>query len=437
MTYHDLPFDTNIGCGKMFGFHIGSVILFFGVYMKAVEDNPEGIRQAEIVVGIPSYNEASSIFFPTQQADKGLTKYYEKYSAVIINCDNNSPDNTHEAFMNTSTKTPKIYLSTEDGVKGKGNNLRNLFSKAVELSAKAVIVVDADLKSITPLWIRDLANPLFDNYDFVAPLYVRHKYDGTLTTNLAYPLTRALYGRRIRQPINGDYGFSGDLAGIYMESEVWTDAAAHFGVDIWMTTLAMRRRVSVIQSFMGKPKIHTLKSPIESTVTVFRDVVETIFQLMARFDSFWKDVKWSRPTAVYGMSLGDPELPPSMEFDVKVLADSFLTALHVNKDIYNAILGQQNINKLEEVAELPAAGFEFPTGLWAKVVYDFAIAYKRNVLPMDQLMDVLLPLFYGKTWSFVLETQSMNTQQVEEFIEDQCLQFEKSKPYLVEHWFSG
>ena len=31
-------------------------------------------------------------------------------------------------------------------------------------------MVDADLKSITPLWIRDLGNPLFDNYDFVAPL---------------------------------------------------------------------------------------------------------------------------------------------------------------------------------------------------------------------------------------------------------------------------
>ena len=161
--------------------------------------------------------------------------------------------------MDTPTKTPKIYLSTDDGIKGKGNNLKNLFAKVVELSAKAVIVVDADLKSITPLWIRDLGNPLFDSYDFVAPLYVRHKYDGTLTTNLAYPLTRALYGRRIRQPINGDYGFSGNLAGIYMESDIWSETAANFGIDIWMTTLAMRRRVSVIQSFMGKPKIHTPK----------------------------------------------------------------------------------------------------------------------------------------------------------------------------------
>jgi glycosyltransferase involved in cell wall biosynthesis len=412
-------------------------ILSAGVYMKAVEDNPGGISKAEIVVGIPSRNEASSISFPTEQADKGLTKYYGERPAVIINCDNHSEDNTRQAFMDTPTKTPKIYLSTADGIKGKGNNLKNLFAKVIELSAKAVIVVDADLKSITPLWIRDLGNPLFDNYDYVAPLYVRHKYDGTLTTNIAYPLTRSLYGRRVRQPINGDYGFSGNLAEIYMKSEIWSEAAANFGIDIWMATLAMRRRVSVIQSFMGKPKIHKTKDPITGMVNIIRDVVETIFQLMVRFDSFWKDVKWSRPTAVYGMSLGDPQLPPSVEFDVKILSDHFLSGLDAHNDIYKIVLDQQNINKLEEVAELPAAGFEFPTGLWAKVVYDFAIAYKRSLLPTEQLIDVFLPLFYGKTWSFVLETQPMNTQQVEEFIEDQCLQFEKTKPYLVERWFSG
>jgi len=404
--------------------------------MKALEENPEGISKAEIVVGIPSYNEASFISFPTQQADKGLTKYYAERSAVIINCDNYSEDNTRQAFMQTATQTPKIYLSTEEGVRGKGNNLKNLFTKVVELSAKAVIVVDADLKSITPFWIRDLGNPLFDSYDFVAPLYVRHKYDGTLTTNIAYPLTRALYGRRIRQPINGDYGFSGRLAEKYAESEFWTETAANFGIDIWMTTTAMRNRVSVIQSFMGKPKIHKPKDQIVATVSVFRDVIETMFQLMGRFELFWKEVKWSRPTAVYGMNLGDPEVPPPVELDPKALAENFLAGLRVHRDEYRAILSPQNVNKLQEVAELPPAGFEFPTGLWAKVVYDFAVAYKRKLLPTEELIGVLLPLFYGKTWSFILETQPMNTQQVEEFIEDQCLQFEKAKPYLVERWFS-
>lgn len=405
--------------------------------MKLIEDNPHAVTVADIVVGIPSYNESQSISFPTQQADKGLTKYFSQHSAVIINCDNNSPDDTRAAFMRTSTKTPKIYISTEEGVTGKGNNVRNLFAKAVELRAKAVIVIDADLKSVTPLWIRNLCEPLLEQYEFVAPLYVRHKYDGTITSIIAYPLTRALYGRRVRQPIGGDYGFSGDLARIFSEWDVWNQSVAEFGIDIWMTTTAMRNRVAVVQSFMGKSKIHKVKDVLAYSEALFPNVITTIFELMCNYDAFWKDVKWSRPTAVFGFGMSEVEVPPQVEVDTKRLAERFSQGLRDHWEAYRTILTTQNINKLQEVAELPFEGFEFPTGLWAKVLYDFALAYRNRLIQRDELIQKLIPLYHGKTLSFVLETQAMNNQQVEELIEDQCLQFEKAKPYLVERWFSG
>ena len=122
-----------------------------------------------MVVCIPSYKEADAISFPTSQADEGLRKYFREYESVIINCDNNSPDHTREAFLETRTTTPKMYLSTEPGLKGKGNNFRNLFQKVVDLKAKAVVVVDADLKSITPEWIKHLGEPLFSGFSYVAP----------------------------------------------------------------------------------------------------------------------------------------------------------------------------------------------------------------------------------------------------------------------------
>jgi glycosyltransferase involved in cell wall biosynthesis len=195
------------------------------------EINPEKLKKADMVVCIPSYNEADSIGYPTAQADKGLLKYFRDKRAVIINCDNNSPDNTKNTFLDTPTKTPKIYVSTAPGIKGKGNNFKNLFKKIADLSAQAVVVVDADLKSITPEWIQHLGEPLFSDFSYVAPLYVRHKYDGTITNTIAYPLTRALYGRRVRQPIGGDFGFSGGLGDVYLKSKVWDDAVANFGID--------------------------------------------------------------------------------------------------------------------------------------------------------------------------------------------------------------
>lgn len=161
--------------------------------MEAIVKNPHKVTSAEIIVGIPSYNEADNIAFPTDVASRGLLEYFPNQKSVIINVDNHSPDGTGEVFMSTPTKIPKIYISTPPHVKGKGNNLRNLFRAAVELNARAIIVVDADLKSITPQWIRYLGEPLMGRFDYVTPIYVRHKYDGTITNHIAYPLLRTLF----------------------------------------------------------------------------------------------------------------------------------------------------------------------------------------------------------------------------------------------------
>lgn len=404
--------------------------------MNMIEENPEGITHADFVVGIPSYEEAESIAYPTMQADKGLSKFFADLDAVIINCDNNSPDETREAFLATRTENPKIYLSTAEGVKGKGNNFRNLFQKALELSAKAVVVVDADLKSITPEWIRNLGQPLFEDFSFVSPLYVRHKYDGTITNNIAYPLTRTLYGRRIRQPIGGDFGFSGQLAEVFLESDSWTDAVSQFGIDIWMTSIAMLGREPVIQSFMGRPKVHKPKDPAADLGPMFANVVGTVFDLMCRYEDFWREVKWSRPTAIFGFGLGEVEIPPDVQVDVRKLEDKFRSGIAGHWDFYRDILPSGMFAKLEEVAALPLQEFELPSALWAMLLYDFALQYRNGPDLRSTLLTALIPLYHGKTLSFVLETEPMNTQQVEELIEDQCVQFEKCKRYLLERWFA-
>ncbi|MCK4772393.1 MAG: glycosyltransferase, partial [Candidatus Latescibacteria bacterium] len=174
--------------------------------MHDIVENPQNIKSADIIVGIPSLNEADNIAFPTDVASRGLRDFFPEAKSVIINVDNNSNDGTGETFMSTPTQQPKIYISTPEGVKGKGNNLRNLFRASVELNAKFVVVVDADLKSITPGWIRYLGEPLMGRFDYVTPIYVRHKYDGTITNHIAYPMIRTLGGLRVRQPIGGDFG---------------------------------------------------------------------------------------------------------------------------------------------------------------------------------------------------------------------------------------
>jgi hypothetical protein len=402
-----------------------------------IEDNPQNVTEAQMVVAIPSYREADLIAYPASQAAQGLSRYFSHKSCVIINCDNDSDDGTKEAFFAADTgDVPQMYISTQPGVRGKGNNFHNLFRKAVQLKAEAVVVVDADLKSITPQWIKHLGEPLFNDFGYVAPLYVRHKYDGTITNSIAYPITRALYGRRVRQPIGGDFGFSGDLARVYLSSQTWTEAVSHFGIDIWMTTLAMNNNVPICQAYMGRPKIHKPKDPGSDLGPMFSQVVGTIFDLMEHSTGYWMRVKWSRPTAIFGFGLGEVEMPPPVKVSQDKLDEKFKGGFPEFREVWTQVLSQEIMNKVDEIGELPQEQFDFPTQLWAKLLFDFAVAYHQKVVDREKLLSSLIPLYFGKTLSFVRKTERMSVQQAEEYIENECMVFEETKPYLLERWDS-
>ena len=398
------------------------------------EVNPDNIKKATFVVAIPSYNEADSIAFPVQQADQGIQSFFGDRESVIINCDNNSDDGTKEIFLGIKTNTPKIYISTEPGVKGKGRNFRNLFKKIVDLEAEGVVVVDADLKSITPKWIKHLGEPLFQDFGYVAPLYVRHKYDGTITNSIAYPLTRSLYGRRVRQPIGGDFGFCGKLAQVYLQSDTWSDSIANFGIDIWMTTLAMNENIPICQAFMGRPKIHRAKDPGADLGPMFRQVVGTIFNMMIKFYPFWSNVKWSKPTSIFGFGLGETEMPPPVEVNIEILFTKFQDGFNTYSHIWEKILRKETVNKLQEIMKMNKDQFDFPTNLWINVLIDFTVAYRDKLWVEDELLDSLIPIYLGKTLSYVKKTERMSIRDSEEFIEEECLQFEATKKLLMKHW---
>jgi len=398
------------------------------------EVNPDNIKKAAFVVAIPSYNEADSIAFPVQQADQGIQSFFGDIDSVVINCDNNSDDGTKEIFLGIKTNTPKIYISTEPGVKGKGRNFRNLFKKIVDLEAEGVVVVDADLKSITPKWIKHLGEPLFQDFGYVAPLYVRHKYDGTITNSIAYPLTRSLYGRRVRQPIGGDFGFCGKLAKIYLESDTWSEAIANFGIDIWMTTLAMNENIPICQAFMGRPKIHRAKDPGTDLGPMFRQVVGTIFNMMIKFYPFWSNVKWSKPTSIFGFGLGETEMPPPVKVNKETLFQKFQEGFNSCSHIWEKILQKETVNKLQEIRKMNKDQFDFPTNLWINVLIDFTVAYRDKLWVEDELLDSIIPIYLGKTLSYVKKTERMSIRDSEEFIEDECIQFEATKKLLMKHW---
>lgn len=397
--------------------------------------NPNHVMDAEVVVGIPSYNEADNIAYPTDVASRGLREHFPDKRAVIINVDNHSPDGTKDVFLNTPTEVPKIYISTAPGVKGKGNNFHNLFEAAVELNAKAIIVVDADLKSITPQWIRYLGEPLMGRFDYVAPIYARHKYDGSITNHIAYPLLRSLFGIRVRQPIGGDFGFSGKLARAFLSEKLWNDKIANFGIDIWMTTIAIARRFNICQAFLGSAKVHNPKDPASDLGPMFTQVVSTLFDLITDFEFIWKDTFSSTPSNIYGFGLGVEEKPPTVNVNLDSLFDSFMEGFKKYGKTWEKIIPApefMQISKLQKVKE--KKNFYYSSDLWARVLFNFAIAYKMNEIDKDTLIESMIPFYHSRVLSFANKTESASIKEAEEYLENVTRVFEKEKYYLVQRW---
>ncbi len=403
--------------------------------MDVIVDNPQKIKSAEIVVGIPSYNEADNISFPTDVASRGLLSFFPSKRSVIINVDNHSPDGTRAAFMNTPTKVPKIYISTPPKVKGKGNNFLNLFKAAVELNAKAIICIDADLKSVTPSWIRYLGEPLMGRFDYVTPIYVRHKYDGTITNHIAYPLLRTLFGLRVRQPIGGDFGFSGKLARAFLSEKLWNNKIAHFGIDVWMTTIALARHFNVCQAFLGSPKVHNPKDPAADLTSMFVEVVSTLFDLMIEFEYLWKDTFESRPSSIYGFGLGVDEKPPPVDVNTSALFESFSSGFENYGEIWKEIIPLPEFAEISKYANVKKKEqFYYPSNLWARILFNFAIAYKNNQMGGTEVLESLIPFYHSRVLSYVNKTIDQDIHNSEEYLENINRVFEAEKYYLIERW---
>lgn len=405
-------------------------------------DKIKDIGEADILVGIPSFNNTNTIAHVVRAVQAGFAKYFHDKKTILVNSDGGSTDGTREIVEKTVIDDFEPFLISQrqsliskivtpyQGIPGKGSAFRTVFQIAKELNVKACAVVDSDLRSITPEWIDLLIRPILErDFDFVTPYYLRHKYDGTITNSIIYPVTRALYGKHIRQPIGGDFGFSGRLAEFYLTKDVWESDVARFGIDIWMTTTAVANDFKVCQSFLGA-KIHEAKDPSADLSAMLTQVVSALFMLMEEYTEKWKEVKSTSPVPMVGFEFSVGLEP--INVNVERMLGMFRLGISELGDILKEILSKESFAELQGIAK--ADTFSFNDNLWAHVIYDYAIAYHRKVMKGAHILKTLTPLYLGKVVSLVNDLSGSDSHEVEKRLEDLCIAFEKSKPYLINKW---
>lgn len=402
-------------------------------------------KSADVVVGIPTFNNSGTISHVVKAVHAGLTKYFPEFKCLIVNSDGGSKDGTTDLVKNTNVEDFAAILiehplyqihkiiTPYHGLPGKGSAFRTIFEIVRLLQARACAVVDADLRSITPEWMEGLLEPiLLHDFDFVAPLYQRHKYDGTITNSIVYPLTRALYGQRIRQPIGGEFGISGRLVEHYLKhGEVFDTDVARFGIDIWMTTTAVAGGFRTCQSFLGA-KIHDPKDPGADLVSMLTQVVGSVFDLMETHYPSWAKTAGSQITPEFGFRFEVATDP--IRVNLERMVESFNQGVADLSSVWSKFLSDDVLSGLRRISQYNILEFRIPDELWVRLTYDFALAYHHRAMSRHHILSSLTPLYLGRTASFVNETVESSPAEVESRIEELCLEFEKQKPYLVSRW---
>ncbi|MGH2490168.1 MAG: glycosyltransferase [Candidatus Limnocylindria bacterium] len=374
------------------------------------------IGSADVVVGIPSFRNAATIGYVATTAANGLREHFPGARVAIVNADGGSEDGTPDRVVEGASGVP-VAVGRYIGPPGKGSAFRAIFTAVGMLGARACAVVDSDLRSITPEWIGRLLTPVTaGDADYVTPLYARHKHDGTITNSVAYPLTRALYGLRVRQPIGGEFGFRADLARAYLEQPVWDTDVARFGIDIFMTTTAIARGAKVAQAFLGA-KVHDPKDPAADLGPMFTQVVGTLFRLAAENETAWSKVQGSKDVPVIGDPM--PVEPEAIPADSARLREKYAAAKGEHEAAWREILSSRVPESLDAKA-------------WARIVFDHFDAALRRPKESELLARSLLPLYHLRTASFIEEVRDMTTTQSETVIELGARVMEEEKRRFLE-----
>lgn len=405
----------------------------------------KAIGHADLLVGIPSFNNDRTIGHVVRAAVAGLARYFPGTKAVLVNSDGGSTDRTREIVERTDVgdlteilvdalpSPAERIITPYAGLPGKGSAFRTIFRIAADLDVKACCVVDSDLRSITPEWVQLLLTPVLRHgYEFVAPLYARHPYDGTITNTIVYPLTRALYGRRVRQPIGGDFGFSGVLARRFLEFEDWEGPVAAYGIDIFMTTTALAEGRRVCQSFLGA-KLHDPKDPGADLQPMLVQVASTVFDLMRRHEAAWKQVTGSEPVRVFGFPYAVGLEPVPVKTDR--LAALFRQGAADLPDVWDDFLSPASLEVIRNAAAAPGAP-ALPDEAWARILFEAAAGWRQKRLPGETLIRSLVPLYLGKVASFVEETRNSTPEEAEALTTRLAETCERTKPLLLSLWDS-
>jgi hypothetical protein len=402
--------------------------------------------QAAIVVGLVSYNNGATAGAVAEALRQGLVSHFPDTTARFVLADCGSTDDTPAHVRDRLRQTGEVVeLAVAPAaaevlehpyhrIPGKARAVHGILTAARDLGARACVVLDAGIETVTPQWLQWLSGPVLEHgFDLVAPFYRRHPFEGAIQKGIVYPMFRALYGVRLRQPAAGEFVCSSRLLERFLDDDVWDREGAQIGIDLWLTSTAVSGDFRIGEAALGvRRQITRGDEPLDLGTTVTQ-VVGALFADLEYHVDRWQRVRGSVPVQPFG-ELSIRAAHPPVSIDHEKLTESFRLGYRELRDIWSRVLPPRTILDLRRLVDGPPAGFRLGDELWARIIYDFALAYRLRLLPREHSLRSLVPLYLAWLASFVLEVRDRSDDEVEQRLERLGAAFETQKPYLISKW---
>lgn len=330
-----------------------------------------------------------------------------------------TPDNIHLVpYTPAATSATRWVLTAADYL--------NTFKVAEDNQATACLLLGNESQSLSPENIRALAAGVVNSSaDLATAYYHLGPREGLVNSAILYPVTRALFCVRSRYPLAIDLGLSPRMAQRLAAVAQKFISINQNNALLWPAAEAACANYAIAEVDIG-PRI--LPQPAAADLnTLLAQVGSSLFNEVDAKATFWQRARGIQPAHPFNLSVSLADSP-----DIAPMLDAFHLAYTNLHEIWSLVLPPNSLLGLKRLSITPADSFNMPDNLWARIVYDFILAYRLRTINRGHLLGALTPLYLAWVASHLVITS--RGIQPEKHIQDLAAAFEADKPYLVSRW---
>jgi hypothetical protein len=312
---------------------------------------------------------------------------------------------------------------------------------ALEHNVRTILLLGGDTAALSapnalnaPM-LRSLADCMRSkNIDLVLPRFALGPNEALVNSALLYPLSRALFGADIRFPLPIDAALSARMAQRLSITTQRLIALNQGHALLWPVAEAASAGYSVREVPAGDATPPTPPPPQNSTDfnALFTSIAGSLFTDIEAKASFWQRVRCLplRPNV-------QPDPPSFSPLDASSEIHSMIETFHLAQDnleeIWSLVLPPQSRLALKRLSQLSPDAFTLQPDLWARIVYDFTLAFHLRTLNRSHLLGAMTPLYLAWVASY-LRTVADDPTRAATAIELTASAFENEKSYIVSRW---